>query len=140
MDPTIHNEAKPWDVRRREYWASDVYRHKYKPLIHFLYRRRGRGIHGAALQAKFAFGRGRKEFGDAIEFARKMGHPLCSSPGRGYWMAQTFDEHMEWREQERGRALSYLETLSRNGRFSRLRYQVQTNMWSAHNRHMAAAK
>lgn len=119
-------EADPWTAQRRRYWQSEAYRERYKPMVRFLYR--GGHYRASELVRRFGFRGGRREISEAVEFARRMGHPLLSGPD-GYYMARRWDDMYDWTRKQERRARSLLYTLGRCRRYSRLKYQLSFDLF-----------
>lgn len=138
MNAQIMYECDPWQAERREYWASEVYASRYKPLIRFLYRHHGRPFKAADLVRMFGFKGVRREISKAIEFARAMGHPIIGTQS-GYHMATKRDEVFDFRCAEDSKAKKGMWTRSRMYRFNRLNRQAQLDLFSNFNRKVANA-
>ena len=126
----LYKEADPWEKERREFWASDLHRDKYKPMIHFLYKHPNRVYKSKQLEEMF--GMTYRQVQHCVRFAAMIGHPLCSS-GHGYWITTDFDEHWNNNDALESRGWEIVKRAKRAKRFSRLKYKHQPSLFSKFN-------
>jgi len=120
----MRQEAIYYKERMAEFRRGPTYAKGYKRVIHWLRSHPGQAFKSPDLCAMFGLDKRGRELRKIINYARKVGHPICSG-GRGYWATDDYEEMVDNARQNLADAYEQIFTFERQIRIARRPQQMR---------------